>query len=44
MKDGQYRVFRSSGESIKEVNDWSYKFFFDNLFFDSLWRDYEKNK
>lgn len=37
MKDGRIRDFRICGRNIKEDNDWSYRFLFDDNFFESIW-------
>jgi len=37
MKNGSFRNFRIGGINIKEDKDWSYRFVFDDSFFESIW-------
>jgi hypothetical protein len=37
MKNGRIRDFRIGGRNIKEDKDWSYRFLFDDSFFESIW-------
>jgi hypothetical protein len=37
MKNGSFRNFRIGATNIKEDKDWSYRFVFDDSFFESIW-------